>query len=241
MKEVFSSKKLQSEDSENPYWISISDLMTGLLIIFILTLSYYMLNFSQKTTELAESSIKRANILKSIQKELEKHGIKVKVDLEHGILRLPEGILFDSGKAELKEEGIKLLQKLGPILYEVLTRPEFAGSVETIFIEGHTDNVPIHTASFPSNWELSTQRAINTWRALLKITPELARLKNRNKEPLFSCSGYADTRPVASNDTPEGRKENRRIDFRFSMVSPRLEEKPLIKKVKEKLKALERE
>lgn len=235
------SKSLQSEHNENLYWISISDLMTGLLIIFILTLSYYILNFSQKTAELAENNIKRANILKSIQKELEMQGIKVKVDLEHGILRLPEGILFDSGKAELKEEGINLLQKLGPILYEVLTRPEFAGGVETIFIEGHTDNIPIHTTSFPSNWELSTQRAINTWRALLKITPELERLKNRNKEPLFSCSGYADTRPVASNDTPEGRRENRRIDFRFAMTTPRIEEKPLIKKIKEKLKALEKQ
>jgi len=235
------SKSLQSDYSENPYWISISDLMTGLLIIFILTLSYYILSFSQKTTELAENNIKRANILKSIQKALEMQGIKVKVDLEHGILHLPEGILFDSGKAELKEEGLKLLQKLGPILYEVLTRPEFVNSVETIFIEGHTDNVPIHTTRFQSNWELSTQRAINTWRVLLKITPELKSLKNRNNEPLFTCSGYADTRPVASNNTPEGRRENRRIDFRFSMTSPRIEEKPLIKKIKEKLKVLERQ
>jgi len=235
----YSSPK--SEHSENPFLISISDLMTGLLIIFILTLCYYMLTFSQKTTELAESNIKRANILKSIQKALEMQGIKVKVDLEHGILHLPEGILFDSGKAELKEGGLKLLQKLGPILHEVLTRPEFTGSVETIFIEGHTDNIPIHTTRFQSNWELSTQRAINTWRALLKIIPELENLKNRNNEPLFTCSGYADTRPVASNDTPEGRKENRRIDFRFSMTTPRIEEKPLIKKIKEKLKVLEKQ
>ena len=233
-------KKIQVEDVENPYWLSISDLMTGLLIIFILTLSYYMLTFSEKTTELAESRIKRASILKLIQERLKIEGIKVKVDLEHGILRIPEGILFDSGKAELKKEGIKLLQKLGPILYEVLTSPEFNGTVETIFIEGHTDNVTIHTCKFPSNWELSTQRAINTWQALSNITRELRELKNKNGEPIFSCSGYADTRPIAPNNTPEGRKKNRRIDFRFAMTPPKLEEKELIKKIKEKLEILKK-
>lgn len=239
MKKFF--KKLQVDEVENPYWLSISDLMTGLLIIFILTLSYYMLTFSEKTTELAGSHIKRAELLKLIQEKLKMEGIKVKVDLEHGILRIPEGILFDSGKAELKKEGIKLLQKLGPILYEVLTSSKFTGTVETIFIEGHTDNVTIHTPKFPSNWELSTQRAINTWKKLREITPQLAKLKNKNGEPLFSCSGYADTRPVATNKTPEGRKENRRIDFRFAMSLPKLEEHELIKKIKEKLKVLEKE
>ena len=233
----YKSPKLGYND--DPFLISISDLMAGLLIIFILTLSYYVLTFSKKTTELAESNIKRANMLRLIQKTLERRGIKVKVDLEHGVLHLPEGILFDSGRAEIKENGVKLLMQLGPILYEVLTRPEFKGSVETIFIEGHTDNVPIHKP-FHSNWELSTQRAINTWRQLLKVSPELMELENENKEPLFSCSGYADTRPVASNATAEGRRENRRIDFRFSMVPPHIEEGSLIEKIKKRLRALEK-
>ena len=226
-------------ESENPYWISISDLITGLLIIFILTLCYYILSFNEKTTELAEGNIKRALILKAIQKDLESRGIKVKVDFEHGILRLPEGILFDSGKAQIKEEGLKVLRALGPVLYDVLTKPEFKDTVETIFIEGHTDNVPIKNAAFPSNWELSTQRAINTWRELLRVTPELKNLKNKSNEPLFSCSGYADTRPVASNETPAGRRENRRIDFRFSMITPKIEEKSLIKEIKTKIKHIE--
>ena len=235
MKETLYRPEL--EQTENPYWISISDLITGLLIIFILTLCYYILNYSQKTTQLAESYIKRKHILEVIQKELELKGIKVKIDLEHGVLHLPEGILFDSGKAEIKEEGINLLKQLAPILYKLLTNPEFKDSVETIFIEGHTDNVPIHNSLFPSNWELSTQRAINTWRMLSEeILPELKNLKNKNAELLFSCSGYADTRPIASNDTEEGKRENRRIDFRFSIVSPRVEEKPLVKEIKSKLK-----
>jgi len=240
MKKIFYRRERYEQTNEDPFSISISDLMTGLLIIFILTLSYYMLNFSQKTLELAENTIKKAEILKSIQDELEKQGIRVEVDLEHGILHLPEGILFDSGEARLKKDGINLLKKLGPILYKVLLCPEFNGSVETIFIEGHTDNVPIHNSKFNSNWELSTQRAINTWLALLEITPQLEKLKNANQEPIFSCSGYGDTRPIASNEIPEGRRQNRRIDFRFSMTTPTIEENSLIKKIKEKLKKLQR-
>lgn len=225
------------EVDKGTYWISIGDLITGLLIIFILTLSYYMLKFSHVTAELTENRIKRAKILQQIKKDIETQGIKVKVDLEHGILRLPEGILFDIGRAEIREDGRELIQKLGPILYGVLTRPKFKGDVETIFIEGHTDNVPIHTAQFASNWELSTQRAINTWRLFIEITPQLAELKNNKGEPLFSCSGYADTRPVRSNETVEGRRENRRIDLRFSMTPPQGEEEnTVIKEIEEDLK-----
>ncbi len=229
---------LQTEEKENSYWLSISDLMTGLLMIIILALSYYIINFSEKTQELVGTNIKRIDLLRLIQKKMKDKGIEVIIDYEHGILRLPEGILFDSGKAEIKEAGMKVLQKLGPVLYEVLISPEFNGTVETIFIEGHTDDIPINNLRYPSNWELSTQRAINTWRALRKITPELRLLKNKNDEPIFSCSGYGPTRPILPNNCSENRRKNRRIDFRFSMVSPSLEEKPLIKRIKERMQSL---
>lgn len=230
----YSNSKTEQAD-EGTYWISISDLMAGLLIIFILTLTYYMLNFSQATAQLTENNIKRAAILQSLKEELQKKGIEVKIDLEHGVLRLPEGILFDVGKAKINDNGLRVIRALGPVLNEVLRRPEYKGSVETVFIEGHTDNVPIHNYRFASNWELSTQRAINTWKAVLEAEPDLKGLKNKNGEPLFSCSGYADTRPVRSNETPEGRRENRRIDFRFSMTPPSKDEPDLIKDVRGEL------
>ncbi|RKO66650.1 OmpA/MotB family protein [Desulfofundulus salinus] len=206
------------EGEENPFLISISDLMAGLLTIFMLALAYYVLSFGQQTAKLTENEDKRAEILEILRKELQNAGITVRVD--EGVLHLPEGILFDVGEAEIKEEGWRAIKVLAPVLSDVLQRPEYAGTVETVFIEGHTDNAPISTPRYPSNWELSTQRAINTWNAMQKVCPELGNLTNKSGQPLFSCSGYADTRPIASNDTVEGRRANRRIDLRLTMTPP---------------------
>ena len=104
---------------------------------------------------------------------------------------------------------------------------QFKGRVETIFIEGHTDNVPINNGIFPSNWELSTKRAINTWLVMSSAQPRLPGFKNNKGELIFSVSGYADTRPVKNNTTEAERRKNRRIDIRFSMMSPSTKGKEL--------------
>ncbi|BDU50113.1 OmpA/MotB family protein [Haliovirga abyssi] len=104
--------------------------------------------------------------------------------------------LFDIGKAKLKKESKVMLDKIAG----------YIGRLENnIVVEGHTDNVPIHNNEFPSNWELSTTRATNVLRNLLKKSPSL---KGR-----ISASGYGDTRPIATNDTVSGRKKNRRVDI----------------------------
>jgi Flagellar motor protein len=109
-------------------------------------------------------------------------------------LILQEKILFPSGSAELKPETYPILDKL----YEILK--DLPNPVE---VEGHTDSIPISTEKFPSNWELSTARASSIVRYFIAkgINPE--RLK---------ASGYADTKPIASNATPEGRAQNRRVE-----------------------------
>lgn len=210
----------ESIENGDPYSISISDLMASLLTIFILALSYYMLNYSQKTAVLVENEDKRREILFYLKEKLAAQGIEVQLDEQGGVLRLPEGILFDPGDAEIKESGRRALSVLAPLLKEVLTDPRYRFSVETVFLEGHTDSDPIRSGRFPSNWELSAQRAINTWQTLCQIEPELEGLKNRNEKPFFSISGYADRRPVAPNDTPEGKQLNRRIDLRITMIPP---------------------
>jgi flagellar motor protein MotB len=108
--------------------------------------------------------------------------------------------LFDSGQAEVKAEGRERLKQLAETLKTV--------SGKEIRIEGHTDNVPIRGRlrnKFPTNLELSTARALNVLRYLV----EEGGLPREN----LTAVGYADTRPVASNDTPEGRQENRRIEI----------------------------
>jgi len=136
-------------------------------------------------------------------------------------MRLEQGVLFNPGQAELLESGREILGILGTVMYRVLSKDEYAGKVNTIFIEGHTDNDPIvFSNAFDSNWDLSAYRAINTWRFLRGAEIRLEHFQNDVGEPLFSISGYADSRPVASNETEEGKRANRRIDFRINMKPP---------------------
>ena len=228
--------------------LSISDLMAGLLSVFILALCIFILSFTEKTSALTENNIKRAELVRHLEKDLLQLGIKVTIDEKRGILRIPEDSLsFGIGSAEVPN--VSAVRKIGSVLLNTLEDEKYKGKVETVFIEGHTDNVPIQNYRFNSNWELSTQRAINVWNTMRdKPNEKLSELKNRivfldevkkelipTEEPLFSCSGYADTRPVYPNDTVEHRKANRRIDIRFTMVPPVEEDMNIVQTVKRKL------
>jgi len=230
-------RRIRQIDSpeQDSFTISISDLMSGLLAIFILVLSYFILNFSQATAQLTQNDVTRAELLHFLQEEMEREGIKVTVDERHGILRISEGVLFDVGLADVKPQGQIVIKKLSSALEVALESEQFKGHVETIFIEGHTDNVPIVTEIFPSNWELSTKRAINTWLTMSSASSKLTTLLNDKGEIIFSVSGYADTRPIAENSTEQGRRDNRRIDIRFSMAPPTEEDMSIVKFVRKEL------
>lgn len=124
------------------------------------------------------------------------NGVQVNMD-ERGItISFTEGVLFDSGKAYIKDNEKVILDKIAPILKE---------SQHQIRVEGHTDNRPIHTAEFPSNWELSTTRAVNVIRYFIE--------KHNMSPYILSASGYSEYRPIAPNDTENHRALNRRVDI----------------------------
>jgi chemotaxis protein MotB len=110
-------------------------------------------------------------------------------------LEMRENILFDPGSAELKPEGKPLLASLARVLYD-------GGGL--ISVEGHTDDRPIANSRFPSNWELATGRASAVSRFLIRQGLDATRLR---------AIGYASTRPLESNATPEGRARNRRVSL----------------------------
>lgn len=233
---MYIRKEEHEEEQQDFFTLSISDLMAGLLAIFILTICYFILNFSQATAQLTQNDIKRTELLETVYEELRKDGIQVEIDEKHGVLRISEGILFDVGLADIKPNGRIVITRLSHILSETLQSDEFVDSVETVFIEGHTDNVPINNGFFPSNWELSTKRAINTWLLMKSSSPVLEKLQNRNGQLMFSCSGYAESRPIADNSSVAGRSANRRIDIRFTMSPPSEEDINIVKFVHGKLK-----
>jgi chemotaxis protein MotB len=109
--------------------------------------------------------------------------------------RIGSEVLFNSAEANLSGPGLGVMSRLVPTLDKA------AGY--NIVVEGHTDNVPIQTERFPSNWELSTNRAASVVRYLQSQGIDAARMR---------ATGYADTRPIASNDTPQGKAANRHVE-----------------------------
>ena len=113
------------------------------------------------------------------------------------MIRIKEKALFPSGSADLVAES----QRIGPIVAGLL-----ASVPERVLISGHTDTDPISNARFPSNWELSSARAMTFMKYLLSI--------NANLNPArFSAIGYGEYRPIAPNDTAEGKQTNRRVEI----------------------------
>jgi chemotaxis protein MotB len=143
----------------------------------------------------------RTQLAATLESQVASHAISLEMGPDGLVISLREAGFFDSGSATPKSEAIPTLRtiaaKLGSEPYDVR-------------VEGHTDNEPIHTVEFDSNWELSSARATRIARLFLEtkaIPPDR-----------ISAAGYAEFHPVADNDTAEGRAENRRVDL---VVMPR--------------------
>ncbi len=122
--------------------------------------------------------------------------IDVKSDGRGVVVSVADKYFFESGSADLKGNSRDILDKVASVLNQY---------PNMITIEGHTDNVPINNSKFPSNWELSALRAINVAKYFMSV---------HNIEPgRISTIGYSEYRPVASNDTPQGRAKNRRVEI----------------------------
>ena len=139
-------------------------------------------------------------LIEEMKKEIEEGKIEITTLQEQLTVNVLDQVLFDSGSAEIKPEGIEVLDRVGKILKEL--------DDKTIVVEGHTDNVPISPTlkrKYPTNWELSTARATTVVRYLQeKVGIDPSMLK---------AAGLSEYRPVADNSTEEGKSRNRRIEI----------------------------
>ncbi len=131
-------------------------------------------------------------------------------------ITLGDRTLFESGRSELKQTSKNMLDSI----YK-----EIKGIDNEIIIEGHTDNVPIKTIKYPSNWELSTNRAINVLKYLIE--------KDKNLKTRISAAGYAEMKPRAGNDSVEGRTKNRRVNIVILKSFEERVEEEIAKKISE--------
>jgi chemotaxis protein MotB len=135
-------------------------------------------------------------LVSNLNEEVKKGQLQVRQYKDMLTVEVAEQLFFDSGKAALKDSGKEVLKKVGEALkgYED----------KIVRVVGHTDNVPIATAQFPSNWELSAARATTVVRFLQSAGVPPERL---------TASGRGEYSPIAPNDDPEGRRKNRRIEI----------------------------
>jgi len=157
--------------------------------------------------QIEAETAKRNEIYARFVKELQKmiDGGQLTVSIEQGriVINLPENVLFASGSATVNPDGKEALKQIANVLKEFTDR--------RFQVEGHTDNVPIMSARFPSNWELSTARALSVVHLMIN---EGVEAKN------ISAAGFGEFQPRADNDTKEGRALNRRIEI---IMQPNLE------------------
>lgn len=276
--------RTESEEDEN-YFVSMTDMMVGILFVFIIMLMIFALNFRtqtdvtkqltenqleqlEKAKDLAEQIVEiqkqiadeigklneadqaRSALLAAIKDRLDKVGLTVTIDKNTGVLRLTEdAIYFPSNKSDLDRSAQINVDKIAEALLEVLPRysvcpeglncPKRTGYiVETVFIEGHTDT----KGSDQRNWELSTERAVNTYRRIVENYPALRSLKNSQTREILSVAGYAYTRPAIEQDNEDAFRRNRRIDLRFVMEADKRERlteiSALLDKMADKVDAL---
>jgi|GEM_PF-361882 len=220
-----------------PAWMAtFSDMATLLLTFFVLLLSFANMDienfkmalgsvkeafgvnmevkgdFAARSNDLMELSDRpltalntpvrdQYNEVKALQRYIRKRGMQKSVSVvgaEVGIiLRVKDVALFDTGSDELTSQS-------GPVLQ--LVEELFHKSSAVLSVDGHTDNVPIKRLRFPSNWELSAARAAAVLRHYVGLGLDKKRL---------AIAGYGELRPIAPNDTEEGRKKNRRVEFVF--------------------------
>jgi len=141
------------------------------------------------------------DLSQSLSEQVASHAVSIQMGREGLVISLREAGFFNSGSADPKPAALPTLRAIAAQLVQ---------EPYDLRVEGHTDNQPIHTAQFDSNWELSAGRATKIARILLEIgaiPPER-----------LSAAGYGEFHPVASNSTAEGRAANRRVDL---VVMPR--------------------
>jgi len=149
--------------------------------------------------ELSRANSADEKMLNVLTKAIDDFGlnniVNIKITQGYAQLEIQDKLLFKSSEAELTAAGGALLKRLTPLLQQ---------AVGLILIEGHTDNMPIKTAQFPSNWELGSSRATSVLHFLVLQQLDSSRLR---------AITYADTMPIADNATEEGREKNRRVNI----------------------------
>lgn len=185
------------------FWPSFTDIITVTLLMFLLFL-FAQITVNSGTLKAAELLKVQRRVRNEVMTALGPDSTLVTVDTNGNIqsFGFSDKVLFETGKAEVLQQGVEMLDRVGPVLRR------HAADFKTLEIRGHTDRNPISTPRFPSNWELSSARATAVLRQLVDG-------KAKFDPGKLSCTGFASYRPVegAEGTDPASFAKNRRVEI----------------------------
>ena len=222
-------KRKKSQEEEAGFWISFSDLMASILIIFILLFVYklveYQANLTEKEQQIQELTSTRVKIIEMLQEEFKKENIDINIDPKTGTIKLNESILFDTSKSELKEEGKEFARRFIPIYVKILLgNEEVRSQLSQIIIEGHTDDV----GSYMSNLKLSQDRTLSVAQFLLDDKFDYKYKKDLQE--YITLNGRSYSEPILDDEGNINRDASRRVEIKF-----RLKEEEILLEIQNKL------
>ena len=232
-------RKKKRHLEETSYWLSYSDMMAALLLIFVLIISFTMLQsqrrYEQKQEELKQQQALvqsqqeqlqeqqeqldkligiRTELIEALKKEFDGTDLSVKVDEKTGSIALDSSILYDSGQFALKASGEELLQKFLPKYIGVLTDKQFNDYISEIIIEGHTDT----QGDYLYNLELSQKRALSVATFCLDENKKvLSTSKITKLRKIVTANGKSFSNPILDKDGKEDQNASRRVEFLFRL------------------------
>lgn len=208
---TISKTKYLHED--NPFSMSIGDLMAGLLLIFMLLLSSTMLRLEQeKERQLGPFERQKQTQKNLIDELMKKFKDRAEVDPQTGAIRIKDSVFFDSDKFTLEQRGKDFLRNFIPEYSDILLTDRFREHLAQIIIEGHTDNLQ----GYIYNLDLSLNRAASVAKYIFSDDFGDFPYKEEFRK-LLSINGRSFMEPRVGNETASGRAQNRRVEFKFRL------------------------
>ncbi|MEE1131720.1 MAG: OmpA family protein [Caryophanon sp.] len=198
------------------YWMSFADLMSALLMVFVLLLVVVVLDYredlAQKEQQIEEITSVKSDIIAALMQEFDNSNINLEIDPNTGAIQLATNILYDYNSAELTEEGVETLAQFIPKYLDILLQDEYKHEISTIIVEGHADN----TGEYLSNLALSQERAFSVLRTIYSDTFPDFEQKEYSKK-VVTANGRSSVVPIFTEVGAYDADASRRVEFLFRL------------------------
>jgi chemotaxis protein MotB len=215
----FKKRYNDNHSEDNIFWASMSDLLLGLLIVFIALFCLAMVGFTKQNLE--KQSVKQ-EIIKELTKKFEEKGIPVEIDKVTGNIKISDLELFELNKWNISNKGKKYLDLIIPVYFDtILSDKKIRKNISNIIIEGHTDsqtfkNILSEQENYVKNLDLSMKRACSVTEYIVKMNYKDKEKYNKELLSLLSTNGRSYSVPVYTNNK-EDYVKSRRVELKFEL------------------------